>query len=168
MSAQPPRLHRLPAHRLLPPFAPLRFRRQRVGEGLVLRQHPPGLQQQVGDGGAITTGSVTTAGGKITGTGTGGTLTKTGNYTLLEGDGGTVFADATGGAVTITLPAASSSTIGRVYRVFKVDSSGNAVNIAPNGSNTLLAGSTTNTTSQANCLNVTGYSATAWIVNKTQ
>jgi hypothetical protein len=104
----------------------------------------------------------------VAGSITTGTQTKTGNYTLLEGDGGVTFVDATGGAVTITLPAASSSTIGRVYRVFKVDSSGNAVNIAPNGSNTLLAGSTTNTTAQANCLNVTGYSATAWIVNKTQ
>ena len=104
----------------------------------------------------------------VVGSITTGTQTKTGNYTLLEGDGGVTFVDATGGAVTITLPAASSSTIGRMYRVFKVDSSGNAVNIAPNGSNTLLAGSTTNTTAQANCLNVTGYSATAWIVNKTQ
>jgi len=96
------------------------------------------------------------------------TLTKTANYTLLTGDGGTTFADATAGAVTITLPAASSTTIGRFYQVFKVDSSGNAVNIAPNGSDTLLAGSTTNTTAQANCLRVIGYSSTAWIVNKTQ
>ena len=96
------------------------------------------------------------------------TQTKTSNYTLLTADGGTTFADAAAGAVTITLPAASSTTIGRSYQVFKVDSSGNAVNIAPNGSDTLLAGSTTNTTAQANCLRVIGYSATAWIVNKTQ
>ena len=96
------------------------------------------------------------------------TQTKTANYTLLTGDGGTTFADATAGAVTITLPAASSTTIGRSYQVFKVDSSGNAVNIAPNGSDTLIAGSTTNTTAQANCLRVIGYSSTAWIVNKTQ
>ena len=96
------------------------------------------------------------------------TLTKTTNYTFVTGDGGVTFADATAGAVTITLPAASSSTIGRSYQVFKVDASGNAVNIAPNGSDTLLDGSTTNTTAQANCLRVVGYSATAWIVNKTQ
>jgi hypothetical protein len=103
----------------------------------------------------------------VTGSITTGTLTKTANYTLLEGDGGTLFADATGGAVTITLPAAAAGTVGREYKVFKVDSSGNAVNIAPNGSNLLLAGSTTNTTAQASCLRVTGYSSTAWIVNKT-
>lgn len=96
------------------------------------------------------------------------TLTKTGNYTITATDTSIIFADATGGAVTITLPAAASTTIGRQYQVFKVDSSGNAVNIAPAGSDTLLAGSTTNTTAQANCLRVTGYSSTAWIVNKTQ
>ena len=96
------------------------------------------------------------------------TLAKTANYTLTSTDPGIIFADATGGAVTITLPAASSSTIGCRYEVFKVDSSANAVTIAGNGADTLLTGSTTSTTAQANCLKVTGYTSTSWIVNKTQ
>ena len=96
-----------------------------------------------------------------------GTLTKTTNYTLATGDGGVVFVDASGGAVTITMQAAASGTIGKLVEVIKVDSSANAVNIAPNSGNTLLAGSTTNTTAQASTLRVRGYSSTAWIVNKT-
>lgn len=96
------------------------------------------------------------------------TLTKTANYTFTSTDPGIIFADATGGAVTITLPAASSSTIGVQYQVFKVDSSANAVTIAGNGADTLLTGSTTSTTAQSNCLKVTGYTSTSWIVNKTQ
>ncbi len=52
-----------------------------------------------------------------------------------------LFGDANGGAFSITLPAASGND-GLVYRVKKVDSSGNAVTIDGNGSET-IDGSTT-------------------------
>jgi autotransporter-associated beta strand protein len=51
------------------------------------------------ENGAITTGSVTTSGGKITATGTGGTLTKTGTGTLTLGGGAASTLDG----ITLTL-----------------------------------------------------------------
>jgi hypothetical protein len=47
-----------------------------------------------------------------------------------------VRVDASGGAVTITLPPASKFT-GKVYRVKKVDSSANTVTIVPDGSDVI-------------------------------
>ena len=61
--------------------------------------------------------------------------------TTLDGTHYTVRSDATGGAFTVTLPAAAGVT-GRVYVVKKIDSSGNAVTVDGNGAET-IDGSTT-------------------------
>ena len=65
--------------------------------------------------------------------------TKTANYTLITVDY-TVLVDASGGAVTITLPPAASAyssatKVGNIYNVKRIDSSGNAVTVDGNGAN---------------------------------
>lgn len=60
--------------------------------------------------------------------------TKTGNYTATLADN-EIRVDCTSGAVTITLPAATGT--GQVFRIKKIDSSGNAVTIARAGSDTI-------------------------------
>jgi hypothetical protein len=61
--------------------------------------------------------------------------TKTANYTILSTDH-TIRVDATGGAVTITLPDAGTVS-GRVFCVKKVDLTSNAVNIATTSAQTI-------------------------------
>ena len=56
--------------------------------------------------------------------------TKTSTYTCSVNDS-TVLVNATGGGVTINLPAASGIT-GRIYTIKKIDSSGNAVTVDGN------------------------------------
>jgi hypothetical protein len=63
------------------------------------------------------------------------TLVKSAAYTLTASDY-IVLANASGGAFTLTLPAAASHT-GRVYRIIKTDSSANAVTVDGNGSETI-------------------------------
>lgn len=60
---------------------------------------------------------------------------KTGNYTVTSADE-VVLCDATGGAFTITLPAASGHA-GRAVRVKKTDASTNQVTLARTGTDTL-------------------------------
>lgn len=60
-------------------------------------------------------------------------VSKTANYTVADGDH-IVLVDATAGAVTITLQAAS---VGMPVVVVKTDSSGNAVSVARAGSDTI-------------------------------
>lgn len=67
--------------------------------------------------------------------------TKTAHYTLTKADY-TILVDASGGAVTITLPTAASAyssvtKVGKVYNVKKIDSSGNAVTLDGDGSETI-------------------------------
>jgi hypothetical protein len=71
--------------------------------------------------------------GTVNGTFTTGTQTT--NYTVTSTDT-VVFADATGGNVTITLPAASGVTGYRFY-VKRIDGSANTVTIARSGSDTI-------------------------------
>lgn len=59
-------------------------------------------------------------------------ITKTSNYTASNGD--CVLANASSGAITITLPSPSSNAI---VNVKKIDSSTNAVTVEPNGSETI-------------------------------
>lgn len=61
--------------------------------------------------------------------------TKTGNYTATLDDD-TILVDATSGAITITLPAASTAT-NKVLTVKKIDSSANTVTVAPNAAETI-------------------------------
>lgn len=62
-------------------------------------------------------------------------VSTTTNYTLSSADTG-VLADATGGAITITLPAAASNTDVQFF-IKKIDSSGNTVTVDGNGSETI-------------------------------
>lgn len=62
-------------------------------------------------------------------------VNKTANYTLHETDT-VVRVDATSGAVTVALPAAAT-VAGMIFIIRKVDSSGNAVTIDPNGAETI-------------------------------
>lgn len=61
--------------------------------------------------------------------------------TTLDGTHHAVICDASGGAFTVTLPAASGIT-GRIYHVKKTDSSGNAVTVDGNASETIDGGTT--------------------------
>ena len=64
-----------------------------------------------------------------------GTATKTSGYTISTSDT-VIFADASSGNVTITLPAASSTSGYRFY-VKRIDSSGNTCNIARSSTDTI-------------------------------
>ena len=66
-------------------------------------------------------------------------------------------------AQNITLPAASATSIGRCYEIWKTDSSVNAVTVYPAGSDTFNANSTTNTIIQSTFITVRGLGATTWI-----
>ncbi len=70
--------------------------------------------------------------------------TKTSNYTVSLSDN-VLLANATGGAITFQLPAASSAT-GHVFYFKKIDSSGNAMTVLRAGSD-LIDGATSQTTS---------------------
>lgn len=63
------------------------------------------------------------------------TAAKTANYTATSADS-VIYCDATGGAFTITLPAAASQP-GRLYTVKKTDASANAITVDPNGAETI-------------------------------
>lgn len=62
-------------------------------------------------------------------------VSKTANYTATTSDF-LINCDATSAAFTITLPAAASNT-GKIYEIYKTDSSTNAVTIDANGSETI-------------------------------
>lgn len=83
-------------------------------------------------------------------------LRVTANTTLTPADRGIIEVDASGGAVTITLPPTGVNMFGvnagyggqvigdgLAYRIVKIDSSANAVTIVPQGSDTLNGGVTT-------------------------
>lgn len=61
--------------------------------------------------------------------------TKTTTYTILSTDG-TILADCSGGAFTLTLPAAASNT-GKIFHIKKIDASGLALTLDANGSETI-------------------------------
>jgi hypothetical protein len=85
--------------------------------------------------------------------------TKTSNYTLTTADFHVPF-DSTSGAITVTLPAAASST-GRVYVIRKTNASANAVTIDPNGAETIDGGATLAVANQTAKLIICN--GTAWI-----
>ncbi len=73
-------------------------------------------------------------------------VTKTSTYTATANDF-TILCDATGGAITINLPAASGCAR-RIYNIKKIDSSGNGVTIDGNASETIDGSTTKSTTTQ--------------------
>ena len=85
--------------------------------------------------------------------------TQTANYTILATDG-TILVDATGGAVTITLPTPVS---GKKYIVKKIDTSANNVTIATTGGAT-IDGAATQTTGVAYQTYVLQSDGTNWYI----
>lgn len=65
--------------------------------------------------------------------GTWALVTKTSSYTVTSSDG-VILASASGGAMTITLPAVASVSVGKIYAVKKLDTSTNVVTVDGNGS----------------------------------
>ncbi len=82
----------------------------------------------------------------------GGQIAKTANYTAAQEDR-TILCDATGGAFTISLPAAADYQ-GKQFVIVKTDSSGNAITIDPNASETINGSSTASLASQFDALTV--------------
>jgi hypothetical protein len=74
-------------------------------------------------------------------------VAKTSNYTMAETD---VFVsvDATGGAVTITLPPAADVGAGKHIGIKKVDASANAVTVDGDGSETIDGAATVSLAAQ--------------------
>lgn len=69
-------------------------------------------------------------------------VSKSADYVATENDQ-FIAVDATGGARTITLPAAATTRVGKVYTIKKIDSSGNAASVNPNSTELLDGSSTT-------------------------
>ena len=74
-----------------------------------------------------------------------------------------IAVDATSGAVTVTLEAASS-VIGKMVYVKKVDVSVNAVTIVPTGSDTIDGDTSIDITSQWTCLTFVAAAAGVWYI----
>ncbi len=89
-------------------------------------------------------------------------VAKSGAYTITAADG-LVVADASGGAFTVTLPAAADFT-GRVYRIKKIDSSANAVTIDGNGSETIDGATTAVLSTQYEAITVVSDGTEWWVL----
>lgn len=74
-----------------------------------------------------------------------------------------VFADATSGAITITLPLAASAP-GKEFLIEKIDSSGNAVTVSRAGSDTINGSTTKSLASQYNFTRVQSVGGTIWYI----
>jgi len=74
------------------------------------------------------------------------TVSKSGNYTAGASDH-VILVSASGGAVTITLPAAASSS-GRIYQIKKTDASANALTIKGNAAEIIDSANTVSTSTQ--------------------
>lgn len=89
-------------------------------------------------------------------------VAKTANYTLVIKDRG-VFVDASGGAVTITLPTAASAKNVQ-YFIKKIDSSVNAVTVDGNGSETIDDSTTQVISSQYDSIEIYSDGTEWWII----
>ena len=90
------------------------------------------------------------------------TVAKSGAYTMTADDS-FVACDASGGAFTITLPAAASHT-GRVYHIKKIDSSASAVTVDGNGSETIDGGLTALIATQYECISIISNGTVWWVI----
>jgi len=88
------------------------------------------------------------------------TISATGamSYTATDNDF-TIAVSATGGAVTVALPSASTCS-GRLYTIKKVDSSTNAVTIAP--ATGTIDGATTKSLTSQYAVNIVQSDGTNW------
>jgi len=105
--------------------------------------------------------------GGVTGARAATIVTKTSNYTATNNNY-TILVDATGGNVTITLPAAalaynSVTGVGQVLNIKKIDSSGNSVTIDGNGAETIDGATTVATTTQWTSYTLQS-NGTAWFI----
>lgn len=89
-------------------------------------------------------------------------IEKTAAYTLTLSDSICVV-DATGGAVTITLPTAASA-INRCFYIKKIDASGNAVTVDGDGSETIDGATTASLASQYDSVQVVSDGTEWWII----
>lgn len=89
-------------------------------------------------------------------------VTETTNYTATTSDY-TILVDATAGAVTITLPAASGLT-GQVINIKKIDSSSNAVTISRAGTDTIDGGTTLSIATQYQAYTVQTNGSAWWVI----
>jgi len=89
-------------------------------------------------------------------------VAKTENYTATAIDD-TIICDATGGAFTITLPAASTVS-GKIYNIKKIDVSANAVTIDGDDSETIDDAATKALSSQYDSLTIQSSGAEWWII----
>lgn len=89
-------------------------------------------------------------------------VAKTANYTLVIKDRG-VFVDASGGAVTITLPTAASAKNVQ-YFIKKIDSSVNAVTVDGDGSETIDDSTTQVISSQYDSIEIYSDGTEWWII----
>jgi hypothetical protein len=94
----------------------------------------------LGDWGAVALPVISIGGAVLVNSFAASLRTITANATLTNQDC-TVLGDATGGAITVTLPTAASAFdglgAGRIYTVKKVDASANAVTLDGNGAETI-------------------------------
>jgi hypothetical protein len=92
----------------------------------------------------------------------------TGDYTLKNSDS-VVFVDTTTKSLTVTLPPASSDTIGRIYYIYKADSSlVNTVSVATSGQDKLNGKAPPFIwlfTTPWSCARVVGHDTDSWIAN---
>lgn len=79
-------------------------------------------------------------------------------------DSGLVVCDASGGNVSLTLPAANAALRGTTYRFMRIDSSGNTVTVSCAGSNNFHGGATSITVSVGDLLEVVGDGTSEWFV----
>ncbi len=89
-------------------------------------------------------------------------VSKTANYTATVNDY-VILVDASGGAVTITLPAASTVS-GRLYNIKKTDSSANAVILDGNAAETVDGSATISTTTQYQSFTVVCDGTQWWVI----
>lgn len=92
-------------------------------------------------------------------------VSKVTTYTATGNDD-VILVDSSGGAWTLTLPAAASNT-GHVFTVIKTDSSFNAVTIDPNASETIDSDSTTTVNTQRERLEFVSDGSNWYIISRT-
>ena len=88
-------------------------------------------------------------------------IAKSGNYTATVNDS-IIVVDASGGPVTINLPAAASAK-GHIYHIKKTDGSANALIIDANASETIDNALTMTTTTQYHAFSLVSDGANWWV-----
>lgn len=99
----------------------------------------------------------------VNGSTTFSTRTNTATTDTITATDNTVFENSAAAAITVTLPAASASTIGRIYRIYQTG--GNTVTVQRAGADTINAGTSFSIGGIYKMLLVVGHTATSWIAS---